>query len=75
MMRAMKLICTVAMLVVWLGVLDVSGAQGPQPSSRWAQPAAELAGQIADILGAGQAQLTIRNLSTIQASEIRRSGS
>lgn len=70
MMRAMKLIRTVAMLVFWVGVLDGSGAQVPQTANRWAPPAGELAGQIADILGAGQAQLTIRNLSTIQASEI-----
>ena len=35
------------------------------PPSRWEQPAAALAEQIAGILGPGQAQLTIRNLSTI----------
>jgi len=36
----------------------------------WEQPAAELAGQIAAILGPGQARLTIRNLSTIPNDEI-----
>ena len=46
------------------------GTQAPQVQSQWVQPAAELAGQIADILGPGQAQLTVRNLSSIQASEI-----
>ena len=50
--------------------LVASGAQAPQTQSRWAQPAADLAAQIVDILGPGQAQLTIRNLSTIQTSEI-----
>ena len=70
MMRAMKLIRAVATLLCWLAVLEVSGAQTPTLQSRWAVPAAELARQIADILGPGQAQLTIRNLSTIQAGEI-----
>lgn len=70
MMRAMKLICAVAMLVCWLTVLDSSAAQAPLAPSRWAQPAAELAGQIADILGPGQAQLTVRNLSTIPTGEV-----
>jgi len=69
-MTAMKLIRAVAMAVWMLAMLDASAAQAPQPPSRWAQPAAELAGQIADILGPGSAQMTIRNLSTIQASEI-----
>jgi hypothetical protein len=66
----MKLINAVAMLVCWLAVADAGAAQAPPTQSRWAQPASELAGQIADILGSGQAQLTVRNLSTIQASEI-----
>ena len=67
----MRLIKAVAMLVCWLAVLDADGAQMPPTTpSRWAQPAAELASQIAEILGPGQAQLTIRNLSTIQASEV-----
>jgi len=60
---------------VILGSFGLSGiaicsAQIPQAPSRWVQPAAELAGQIADILGPGQAQVTVRNLSTIQAGEI-----
>lgn len=66
----MRLIKTVAMLVCWLGVLDARGAQTPPTPSRWAPPAAELAGQIADFLGPGQAQLTIRNVSAIQTSEV-----
>ena len=40
------------------------------PPSAWEKPAAELADQIAAILGPGQAHLTIRNLSTIPTDEI-----
>ena len=39
-------------------------------SGRWEQPASALAEQIAGILGPGQAQLSIRNLSTIAAGEV-----
>ena len=66
----MRLIKAVAMLVCWLAVLDASRAQTTTMQGRWAQAAAELAAQIADLLGPGQAQLTIRNLSAIQSSEI-----
>jgi hypothetical protein len=70
MMRAMRLSRTMALVVcgfIWLASL---GAQAPQNQSRWAKPAAELAAQIADIVGPGQAQLTIRNLSNIPAGEL-----
>lgn len=66
----MRLIRAVTLGLCGLAGLASSAAQAPQPRGRWAQPAAELAGQVADILGPGQAQLTIRNLSTIQASDI-----
>lgn len=56
--------------VLMLTLLVASGAQAPQTQSRWAQPTADLAAQIVYILGPGQAQLTIRNLSTIQTNEI-----
>src|ERR1700739_151045 len=69
-MRAMRLIWAVTLGVLGLVRVAVLGAQAPQTPSRWAQPAAELAGQITDILGPGQAQVTIRNLSTIETSEI-----
>jgi hypothetical protein len=69
-MRAMRLIRAVALGFLGLAGLTACGAQAAQTPGRWAQPAADLAGQIADILGPGQAQLTIRNLSTIQATEI-----
>lgn len=65
----MRLSPTVAMLVCWLTLSSGSRAQS-LTQSRWAQPAAELAGQIADNLGPGQAQLTIHNLSTIPATDI-----
>ncbi|HVU48916.1 MAG TPA: hypothetical protein VHD85_22505 [Terracidiphilus sp.] len=45
----------------------VSAAAAP---SQWEQPAAALAGQIAGILGPGQAQLTIRNISSIANSDL-----
>ena len=66
-MRAMRLIRVAA-----LGLWGLAGcaAQAIQTPGQWSQPAAELAVQIADIIGPGQAQLTIRNISTIRASEI-----
>jgi len=63
------------MKLIWLGALLSGGLIGltasaaPAPSP-WEKPAADLAGQIAGILGPGQAQLTIRNLSTIPNNEI-----
>ena len=69
-MRAMRLIRAVALGLWGLAGLAACRAQAVQTPSRWSQPAADLAAQIADILGPGQAQVTIRNLSTIQASEI-----
>src|ERR1700761_7344333 len=67
MTRAMRLILAVA-LGLW--ELTACGGHSPHIPSRWAQPAADLSGQIADILGPGQVQLSIRNLSSIQTSEI-----
>jgi hypothetical protein len=71
MTNAMKIIRAMAIFLFGLTVLDPIGAQVAQTPSRWAQPAVELAGQIAEILGPGQAQLlTIRNLSSIPASDL-----
>jgi hypothetical protein len=53
-----------------LTAIAACGAQAIQTPAQWSQPATELAIQIADIMGPGQAQLTIRNLSTVQASDI-----
>ncbi|MGB6742789.1 MAG: hypothetical protein WBE38_03955 [Terracidiphilus sp.] len=51
------------------GAMGFAAGAAPAPSP-WEQPAAALAGQIAGILGPGQAQLTIRNASSIPAGEI-----
>ena len=72
MKKAMRLIGAVALVVCWLAGLAELGAQGAPSQSKWAQPAAELAEQIADILGPGQAQMTIRNISSIPTTEIPR---
>ena len=66
----MRLIGAVALVVCGMAAPLAKGAQTPQVQSQWVQPAADLAEQIADILGPGPAQLTVRNLSSIQASEI-----
>jgi len=63
------------MKLIWLGAMVASGfiglmASAAPPPSPWEKPAADLAGKIAEILGPGQAQLTIRNLSTIPNDEI-----
>ncbi len=69
-MRTMRLIWAATLGVLGLAGVTTFGAQAPQTPSRWAQPTAELAAQITDILGPGQAQLNIRNLSTIETNEI-----
>src|SRR5690348_11350848 len=68
-MRAMRLVVAVVLVVCWVAGFAACEGQAQQPV-KWSQPAAELAGQIADLLGPGQAQLTVRNLSTIQTGEI-----
>ena len=69
-MKAMRLVGAVALVVCWVSGLMMCGAQSAPIPLKWAQPAAELAGQIADVLGPGQAQLAVRNLSTIPASDV-----
>jgi hypothetical protein len=56
-------------LLAILGAVLVRPLLAAAPSP-WEKPASELAGQIAAILGPGQAHLTIRNLSTISNDEI-----
>ena len=51
------------------GFIGIAADAAPVPSP-WDQPAAALAQQIADILGPGQARLTIENKSSISAGEI-----
>ena len=64
----MKLACIIAMVIGSLTGFAVQ-AQSTAPSP-WQQPAATLAEQVAALLGPGQAQLTIRNLSTIPTEQI-----
>ncbi|MGA3081929.1 MAG: hypothetical protein ABSD44_11170 [Terracidiphilus sp.] len=66
-MNPMKLIWLIPMIVAGLTAQTASAAPAPSP---WEKPAAALAGQIAEILGPGQARLTIRNLSTVSNDEI-----
>jgi len=66
----MRLVLAVIFGVCSLAALAACDAQAQQQPANWTKPASQLAGQIADILGPGQAQLTIRNLSTIQGGEI-----
>ena len=67
----MRLIGAVALVVCWLAGLVACGAQdlqlaeliGPRRLQNWL-------GRSPISLGPGQAQLTVRNLSTIQVSEV-----
>lgn len=49
------------------GLISLTASAAP---SQWEQPAASLAGEIAEILGPGQARLTIRNISSLSNDEI-----
>jgi hypothetical protein len=57
-----------AALTICAGIGLVAGAA--PALSPWEQPAATLAGQIAGILGPGQVQLSIHNLSSIPTGEV-----
>ena len=65
-MKAKRLIWAIAMVASTLTEIAA-----PTPS-QWEQPAANLAEQVAEILGPGQARLAIRNLSTDEIPAIRR---
>ena len=66
MKKAMRLICWAVLgLTAWMAV-RCANAQKPGP---WDQPAAALAEKIAEILGPGQARMTLRNISSISATE------
>lgn len=67
-MKPAKHICLIAIPIAILVAALLRPAQAA--SSSWEQPASELADQIAAILGPGQAQLTLVNLSTINDGEI-----
>ena len=61
------------MKLVWLipvvasSLMGLSASAAPSP---WDQPAAKLAEQVAEILGPGQARLTIRNMSSMPNEQI-----
>ncbi|MGA3370659.1 MAG: hypothetical protein ABSC48_02740 [Terracidiphilus sp.] len=60
------------MKLIWLIAMVASGmmaSAAPAPSL-WDEPAAALAGQIAEVLGPGQARLVIHNQSTLSNDEI-----
>lgn len=64
----MKPLCLIAMVI---GILAGLSAQAQDtPPSPWQQPATALAEQVANLLGPGQAHLTIHNLSTIPTEQI-----
>jgi hypothetical protein len=54
---------------ILIGLIRMTATAAPTPGP-WDQPAASLAEQIAEILGPGQARLTIRNLSTVPTERI-----
>jgi len=66
-MHRMKFVGLIAMVASGLMGLAAQAATTPSP---WEQPAAALAEQIGNLLGPGQARLTIRNLSSISTDEI-----
>jgi hypothetical protein len=55
--------------LIAVAMLGLSASAAPAPSP-WEEPAQTLAAQIAEILGPGQARLTIHNLSSISNDEI-----
>lgn len=72
MMNFIKLAGRVAIVFSVCAATTATWAQAPAATAQspWAQPAAELADKIAEILGPGQARLAIRNQSSIPADEI-----
>lgn len=63
-MRRRSVPATALIVCMWA---SAAIAQIPSP---WQQPAAALAGKIADLLGLGQARLTLQNLSSIPSSDL-----
>ena len=66
---------TTAMRWTWLAIAALWGLICPvgaaaSPSSQWEQATSALAGKIAEVLGPGEARVTIRNLSSIPTDEI-----
>lgn len=66
-MAGMRKICLAATALI---VLALTGSISAQAPGEWQQPAAALAGKIADLLGPGQAHLTLNNVSSIPAADL-----
>ena len=66
-MMAMRLRHWVAVALVVCGAMTARAAAAP---TQWERPAAELAEQIAALLGPGQARLTLRNLSSVSNDDL-----
>jgi len=59
------------LMAATIGLAAVTARAASSPvSSPWEQPATALVDQVAAILGSGQANLTVRNLSSIPADEV-----
>ncbi|HEX8710603.1 MAG TPA: hypothetical protein VF730_01935 [Terracidiphilus sp.] len=63
----MRKISLAATALIVLALTISTSAQAPDI---WSQPAAALAGKIADLLGPGQAQLTLMNLSSVPPADV-----
>jgi hypothetical protein len=61
---------SLVLVIICIGICGLMGLAANAASSPWEQPAADLAEQVAGILGSGQARLTIRNLSNLPTDEI-----
>jgi len=61
---------SLVLVVIGIAIWSLTGRAASAATSAWEQPSADLAEQVAGILGPGQARLTIRNLSTLPTDEI-----
>ena len=61
---------SLVLVVIGIAIWSLTGRAASATTSAWEQPSADLAEQVAGILGPGQARLTIRNLSTLPTDEI-----
>lgn len=65
-MGSMRLLAAGLVCALMMAVL----LEAAPSASQWDGPAAELAGQIADILGPGQVRFTMRNVSSISSDDV-----
>jgi hypothetical protein len=77
---SMRLVKLAIVAMSALGTMGSPAAQSAQTSaaasapalSVWEEPASDLAARVADAMGPGQAKITLRNVSSIAASEVPR---